>query len=334
MPDRNLSPNPAAEQWAANLQADREGRDRPHPRVRAEPRDFDAWVERCRTARQPRTDGEARWIANMQADYLGEVLPYPEGTDALDGFEPPPTDAYAPTEAPRVEHVGRGASSPTASARARRGYGESAARMVESYEVVGVKLQAEADGRDFATVTHGPGANLPDRPAVLHRGFAAAIVEASTVLTSNQKRLYRRYLELDRPRGYRSGGCFAKVETLARRLGMSPGSVKRDRRTLGQYGMLHRTAEGVSPVRWFPSLPPWVVGIPPETVKAGKPTDAWIMAQALKLDTVLSAQVREAKAHNERKRGASKQAGTICTPESDKLYPCPAPIHAAPACQG
>jgi hypothetical protein len=157
-----------------------------------------------------------------------------------------------------------------------------------------------------------------------------AIVEASTVLTSNQKRLYRRYLELDRPKGYRSGGCFAKVETLARRLGMSPGSVKRDRRILCQYGMLCRTAEGVSPVRWFPTLPPWVVGMRPETVKAGKPTDAWIEAQALQLDAVLSAQVREVKAVKRPRKAPGAEtprkfrgndAETICTPERDNLYP-------------
>ena len=228
--------------------------------------------------------------------------------------------------------------------------------MMGSFEVAGVKLQAEREGRDFATTDHAPGTNLPGRPAVLDKGFAAAIMEASTVLTSNQKRLYRRYLELDRPKGYRSGGCFAKVETLARRLGMSPGSVKRDRRILCQYRMLCRTAEGVSPVRWFPTLPPWVVGMRPETVKAGKPTDAWIEAQALQLDAVLSAQVREVKAAKRprkapgaKRRGSSaKQAETICTPErgnlypggdqivpgEGKMYPASAPIHAAPARQG
>jgi hypothetical protein len=248
----------------------------------------------------------------MQADYHEEPRPYSGGSNGLDDFAPPPVEHRGPPTGAYAKALER--------VRSGRTYGDQASRMAESFEVVGQKLQAEADGRDFATTNHAPGTTLPDRPAVLHRGFAAAIVEASTVLTSNQKRLYRRYLELDRPRGYRSGGCFAKVETLARRLGMSPGSVKRDRRTLCHYGMLCRTPEGVSPVRWFPTLPPSVVGTKPEAVAKGKPTDAWILAQALQLDAVLSAQAREMKAAKAPSK-ASERAETICTPGSDNLYP-------------
>jgi hypothetical protein len=177
-----------------------------------------------------------------------------------------------------------------------------------------------------------------------------AIVEASTVLTSDQKRLYRRYVELDRPKGYKTGGCFAKVPTIARRLGVAPGSVKRNRRILCQYGLLASTPEGVTPIRWFPTLPPWVTCIRPATVAKGRATDAWIMDQSAQLDAVLSAQVSEmkrAKGARRPRNGAQdgnpfdrqivRQADsaelprnfraddsgaldTICTPERNDLY--------------
>jgi hypothetical protein len=143
----------------------------------------------------------------------------------------------------------------------------------------------------------------------------------STALTSDQKRLYRKYLELDRPKGYKTGGCFAKIATIARRLGVAPGSVKRNQRALQTYGLLARTPEGVTPIRWFPTLPPWVTCVRPDTVARGKATDAWIMAQAAELDRVLPIQMSEAKAAKRAARSDSKSPDQICTPESADLYP-------------
>lgn len=200
----------------------------------------------------------------------------------------------------------------------------------DEYQMVGLRLEAERQGVEFAAKEHPPGTTLVSRPPVLHRVFATAIIEASTVLTSDQKRLFRRYAELDRPKGYKTGGCFAKVATMARRLGVAPGSVKRNRRILCQYGLLTRTPEGVSPVRWFPMLPPWVTCVKPDAVAKGKATDAWIMAQSVQLDAVLAAQVGEMKMAKQAKRAegprkvrpdASDPLDTICTPERNDLYP-------------
>ena len=48
------------------------------------------------------------------------------------------------------------------------------------YQIAGLRLEAQAQGEDFAAKEHAPGTPFDSRPPVLHRGFAAAIVEAST----------------------------------------------------------------------------------------------------------------------------------------------------------
>jgi hypothetical protein len=196
----------------------------------------------------------------------------------------------------------------------------------DEYTMAALRLQAKAHGDEFAATEHTPGTSLANRPPVLQRGFAAAIVEASRVLTSDQKRLYRRYLQLDRPQGYKTGGCFEKVATTARRLGVAPGSVKRNRRILCQYGLLASTPEGITPVRWFPTLPPWVTCNRPAKVAKGKATDRWIMAESVQLDAVLSERLAEMETAKqaraaERPPKAPADPAQICTPESHDLYP-------------
>lgn len=106
--------------------------------------------------------------------------------------------------------------------------------------------------------------------------------------------------------------------------------MKRNRRVLRQYGLLARSPEGVTPIRWFPTLPPWVTCTLPGTVARGRATDAWIMAESVQLDAVLSAQAGEAKmakqakvAERPRNGRADASAGLdrICTPERHHLYP-------------
>jgi hypothetical protein len=126
----------------------------------------------------------------------------------------------------------------------------------------------------------------PDgRPCpMLRRGFAAGIIEGSTVLNPNDKRLFRRYLELDRPGTGKDGGCFASVKKLSRRLGMHVDVVTRTRRRLQWFGLLVTSPEGVSPVRWFPTLPPKVTSERPEGVPKGRATDRWLELETVELD--------------------------------------------------
>jgi Helix-turn-helix domain len=128
-----------------------------------------------------------------------------------------------------------------------------------------------------------PGDHVPGRPVpVLHRGYSAAVVEMLTSLTPDQKRLFRRYLELDRPRGGRPGGCWAKLDTIARRLAMNKDAIKRSRRKLQQLGFLVRS--NTRPPRWFTTLPDGRELKRPDAVRAGKETDAWLTYEASKLD--------------------------------------------------
>jgi hypothetical protein len=146
---------------------------------------------------------------------------------------------------------------------------------------------------------------------MLRRGYAAAMIEMSSVLTPNEKRMYRRFLELDRPRAGKPGGCFASVKKIAERLAMHPDAVRRGRRDLARYGLLMPSPEGVNPVRWFPTLPRWVQAEPPETIRPGRATDVWLRHEAHQLDAALSAVKQE--------REVAKRGRTKSRPRQDKL---------------
>jgi hypothetical protein len=162
--------------------------------------------------------------------------------------------------------------------------------------------------------SHYPGAILAGRPGpVLHRGYAAALIEMTTALTPNDKRLYRRILELDRPRGYRAGGCFASVASLARRLAMNPKVVIRGRRKLGALGLL---AHDLVTNRWFPTLPDAVPAVPPQGIR-GKAFDVWLLPRGAALDAVLFHELDRMDC----KRRACKRRGTNSHPERHELSP-------------
>jgi hypothetical protein len=184
---------------------------------------------------------------------------------------------------------------------------------LEEYAAVEDKVARSQRANALPAV--GPGAIVPGRPGcVLCRGMAAALVEMSYLLTPNQKRLYRRILELDRPKGFRAGGCFAKVETLARRLAMHPDVVTRTRRQLERLGLLGRSTGGASPVRWFPMLPAPIAFNWPEGMKPGRMKDEWLLRESHALDTALRARGAGRKS----KRRASGMPRTNSLPEKDE----------------
>ena len=165
---------------------------------------------------------------------------------------------------------------------------------------------------------------MPGRPVpVLHRTYTPAIVEMSTVLNPNEKRLFRLVLELDRPRNSRPGGCFASVARLAKRLHMHRDTVTKTRRRLLKLGLVERSEAGVKQVRWFPALPRTVEIIPAVPIRHGRETEAWLDRQAVELDAALqrgpAPRLRsgaEIMADFD-KHGAGKTPVTICLDKKD-----------------
>jgi hypothetical protein len=141
---------------------------------------------------------------------------------------------------------------------------------LNEYEAAGLKLQAERREREqrerereayFAAAASGE-RSLSGRPCSrVEAGWALAILEAvpSAVLSANAKRLWRRYVELDRPRSGKPGGCWAKRATLAGRLGMNAGSVKRLQRDLRALNYWYLRPWATAPAR-FPCCPSPVLG--------------------------------------------------------------------------
>jgi hypothetical protein len=168
----------------------------------------------------------------------------------------------------------------------RRVWGQEAPE-ADEYEIAARKFEQGQNGRgehSHRVLRLKAGAIAPGRPGPVLGGDALALIEMSTLLTPNQKRVWRRIQELDRPVGMKPGGCFAKPSTLAIRLAISPDHVTRCMKALRQLGLI--TREGAKG-RWFPLLP---ASIPPTAdTPAGKARDAWYKQWAVRLDTFLAA---------------------------------------------
>jgi hypothetical protein len=141
---------------------------------------------------------------------------------------------------------------------------------------------------------------------VLPRGFSAAVIDMSTVLTPNEKRVFRRILELDRPTEYREGGCFASVASHAKRLAMNPDGFTKVRRELERLGLLVRSRFKGSAERWFPAMPPGFNLERPCGIRNGRATDAWLEQLAATLDEFLEAQRPRRKGPNQRAKSSVK----------------------------
>jgi hypothetical protein len=127
---------------------------------------------------------------------------------------------------------------------------------------------------------------VPGRPVpVPDYGYLKAVMEMLTVLTPNEKRVYRRILELDRPHGLKPGGCFASVAMISQRLNIPEGNVRKAIRKLLNLGLLVR--EGVKRKRLFATVPPGIEDAPPSGMHRGREYDAWLLWQAPRLEAAL-----------------------------------------------
>jgi hypothetical protein len=199
---------------------------------------------------------------------------------------------------------------------------------LNEYEAAGLKLQAERREREqrerereayFAAVASGERSLSGRQCSRVEAGWALAILEAvpSAVLSANAKRLWRRYVELDRPRSGKPGGCWAKRATLAGRLGMNAGSVKRLQGDLRALGLLVFAAVG-NRTRAFPLLP--VSSARPEGLKAGRETHEWIARQAAELAALLRERKRE-RAASRNPREDTRMPATKRTPREVRSVP-------------